>query len=373
MRAVNFYIILFLIGFGFSCKKKNYPVSTAENDVVFYFRGDVNSNPVLIEAGNDNYYMYSSYIQQVNGVYTFSGNLKKSDCSSCQGLSIRINDFKISSTGAGAVADSSFRKGLYPFIAGDKSPYSVEFASSYNRPAAGFQWDFGDGNTSTQANPTHTYVKSGTYNVCLTVTGVNSCVSTICNEQNIGPLNTSGRTSINAANIGVKTIQFSQSPVGFTPVSYLWDFGDGTPLVTLPAPLHPYANQGAYPVTLRVTDANNKVITARYNVVTMSDASSCATNYLVNSVSTVTSSPAYLNLRGIDVSWVDANGKVFTSNNTLQPATSYFEILSVEDYENNENQHKTKKVHVRFSATVYNGTQSMLINNAEAVVAVAYQ
>jgi len=32
-----------------------------------------------------------------------------------------------------------------------------------------WSWDFGDGNTSTSQNPTHTYADSGTYIVCLTV------------------------------------------------------------------------------------------------------------------------------------------------------------------------------------------------------------
>ena len=30
-------------------------------------------------------------------------------------------------------------------------------------------WDFGDGNTSTQQNPTHTYAANGNYTVCLTI------------------------------------------------------------------------------------------------------------------------------------------------------------------------------------------------------------
>lgn len=38
-----------------------------------------------------------------------------------------------------------------------------------------YAWDFGDGNTSTEANPTHTYGNEGEYNVCLTVS--NECGS----------------------------------------------------------------------------------------------------------------------------------------------------------------------------------------------------
>lgn len=39
--------------------------------------------------------------------------------------------------------------------------------------SSSYLWDFGDGNTSTDANPTHTYAQSGNYTV--TLTGYNSC------------------------------------------------------------------------------------------------------------------------------------------------------------------------------------------------------
>ena len=51
----------------------------------------------------------------------------------------------------------------------------------------GYSWDFGDGNTSTAMNPTHSYAGSGTYTVCLTVTGSSpegNCEATFCWEVN---------------------------------------------------------------------------------------------------------------------------------------------------------------------------------------------
>jgi len=45
-----------------------------------------------------------------------------------------------------------------------------------------WDWDFGDGSTSTQQNPIHTYISEGTYNVNLTVTdneGANSTVTKV--------------------------------------------------------------------------------------------------------------------------------------------------------------------------------------------------
>lgn len=44
-----------------------------------------------------------------------------------------------------------------------------------------YLWDFGDGNTSTEAFPIHYYESDGTYNVCLTITNTeDQCSDTIC-------------------------------------------------------------------------------------------------------------------------------------------------------------------------------------------------
>lgn len=37
--------------------------------------------------------------------------------------------------------------------------------------ATSYAWDFGDGETSTEQNPEHTYAEAGAYVVTLTVTG----------------------------------------------------------------------------------------------------------------------------------------------------------------------------------------------------------
>lgn len=52
-------------------------------------------------------------------------------------------------------------------------------------PVASYSWDFGDGSTSTLANPSHTYAKDGRYLVCLTVTYENGCVARYCMEVRI--------------------------------------------------------------------------------------------------------------------------------------------------------------------------------------------
>ena len=64
-----------------------------------------------------------------------------------------------------------------------QAPLTVNFSSAGSSDpegqALGYQWTFGDGGTSTAANPQHTYTTAGQYQARLTVSdGVNSTPST---------------------------------------------------------------------------------------------------------------------------------------------------------------------------------------------------
>jgi PKD repeat protein len=50
------------------------------------------------------------------------------------------------------------------------APLDVSFTAEVQGTAASYNWDFGDGSTSTEANPTHTFTAEGSYTVKLVVT-----------------------------------------------------------------------------------------------------------------------------------------------------------------------------------------------------------
>ena len=113
--------------------------------------------------------------------------------------------------------------------------------------ATNILWDFGDGNFSTEENPTHTYSENGTYTAILTAeincatVSQTAEIEIYCNE---------------IADIIVENISISPgTPVLFstetTGVAYLWDFGDGN-YSTEAAPTHTYAFPGAFTINLVV-------------------------------------------------------------------------------------------------------------------------
>ncbi|MCC6721968.1 MAG: PKD domain-containing protein [Bacteroidia bacterium] len=115
-----------------------------------------------------------------------------------------------------------------------------------------YQWKFGDGNTSSSTNPTHTYSSGGNYIVNLTATTDKGCVNSYTSNVVVFGKPTA---NFNVANVcqGV-TATFSNTSSGGT--TYAWEFGDGG-TSTLASPTHAYTNAGTYNVKLTVTNSNN--------------------------------------------------------------------------------------------------------------------
>ena len=114
-----------------------------------------------------------------------------------------------------------------------------------------YQWNFGDGQTSTQQNPSHQYSAVGNYNVTLTAScGQGVCTSTKSLSVSVYPIPTANFTA-NSVCLGNST-QFtntSTSTPGNQPMTYLWNFGDGQ-TSTQQNPTHQFSTAGAHTVTL---------------------------------------------------------------------------------------------------------------------------
>ena len=133
----------------------------------------------------------------------------------------------------------------------------TDLSSAYNSTIISYSWNFGDGTTSTEKNPTHKYQSSRTYTVTLEVTDSNGLKRTktasIPVNQNQAPVSSFTHTPSEPTT--ADSIQFTDSSYDLDGniVSWSWNFGDGTSS-TEKNPTHQYSTSGTYTVILQVLD-----------------------------------------------------------------------------------------------------------------------
>lgn len=365
MKIVGYILLLATVFFS-SCRKKDFPDTVPAPQGDFYFNGNIAGSAVSIKAGTNSYYMYSSHSLDNDGLYRFTADLKPAGCIDCKSsIRITINDFRYSAGNELAKIDSSLMIRPYPILGAPF--YAVQFRSIFNQSASSFLWNFGDKSSSAEANPVHLYSTPGNYSVSLKINSDYGCQQYISNIEKIRyPAN---HARISSFSTSANEMMFMVHASDSSASTYLWHFGDGG-VSNLSTPSHSYSIPGTYPVSVRIINAANDTLYARHNVATQTSPMPCISNYSIESVSQVPNPKPFST---IIIDWTDENGDVYTSNNVLQPKDSYFKILSIEDYDQNERGEKTKKIKVNFSCQVYNGARTKLISNGEAVVCVSYK
>ncbi|MFK7831905.1 MAG: PKD domain-containing protein [Winogradskyella sp.] len=126
---------------------------------------------------------------------------------------------------------------------------------SFSTDAVSYLWDFGDGNTSTEANPDYTYATGGLYTVTLTTTSSDGLEATATAD--VAPIfldfdftTLDSQVTFNNLTTGASTLT--------------WDFGDGNSVSWNSAedtaedpdisPVHGYLTEGTFQATLTATN-----------------------------------------------------------------------------------------------------------------------
>jgi PKD repeat protein len=197
-----------------------------------------------------------------------------------------------------------------------------------------WQWIFGDGTTSNEAQPDHGYAEPGTYTVCLvattifeTSTGLITCVDEYC-----APVVISGGSDpcagLNAAftwasaTASGNPVQFSNGTTGTgQSTTWLWDFGDGTTSNDA-QPLHEFPGPGTYEVCLTAItififpsgEALTCVDDFCASVVIAGEPQACDPSFALEIESEATNAgfilSASTNLPNNGITWIFANGLV---------------------------------------------------------------
>ena len=157
--------------------------------------------------------------------------------------------------GGGSPPDNSRPSAAFTPVCTDNTCRFTDGSADSDGTVSGWQWNFGDGSSSSQRNPSHTYAAGGEYTVTLTVTDNLGAQGSASKRVTAGtPANLPPTATFASSCAGLEcgfTDGSSDSDGSLT--DWQWDFGDGSSAGE-PNPSHVYASDGTYTVILTVTD-----------------------------------------------------------------------------------------------------------------------
>jgi len=173
---------------------------------------------------------------------------------------------------------------FFYFPAPDSNPaggdYVTQFIDmSWGDPTS-WDWDFGDGGTSTEQNPLHIYDDEGFYEVCLSIANpADSCESTYCEEIYVRNDTVNDCWAWFEYEMDELTVDFEGYLMNSQTGEYTWDFGDGTggdgPTIS-----HTYGTDGVYTVTLSVADSASGCYTTVTDMLVVGDVPFIVSGYV---------------------------------------------------------------------------------------------
>lgn len=124
-----------------------------------------------------------------------------------------------------------------------------------------YEWDFDDGNRSTQSTPKHSYAKEGLYTVSLTITDeenkIDKVIYPVQVYDNWPPVAVPNPKRLSTDGNTLKFQAKDSWDIDGSISDYNWDFDDANSSTEI-APVHTISNDGVYEVTLTVTDDKGK-------------------------------------------------------------------------------------------------------------------
>jgi gliding motility-associated-like protein len=127
--------------------------------------------------------------------------------------------------------------------------FFTNLSHGYSATIVSSQWNFGDGNSSTDFNPTHIYANPGSYIVTLSVTDDKGCSRSTQHNVIVNPLPVANFTANTVCFGNITSFSSTSTTSSGSIVTYLWDYGDGSPLSSGPNVTHLYADTGTFYVT----------------------------------------------------------------------------------------------------------------------------
>lgn len=371
-------LFLFLICTTIACGKKEIP-EPIDGTPVFFFDGQVNNEARTINAGDNDFFMFSEFNNDINEVISFTGRLGKTvDCSSnCEEeLVINIRNFEQNLSLSPGGISQAIRLGNYDFTEVEETStmfegFEVQFKnnSAVSHSSSQYDWSINNAVFSTEENPIDTFTQLN-FDVKLTVVQdtFEFCTSSI--TKSILPDSFPNcDVSFSVQGNPVQGVSLTATSLGTAPFIFLWNTGDTLETIELtPDTMLTYC--------VDVFDAtgctNSNCFVSDLTDVNNHNYCSAAFEYEIESISEIIPADT-IQLSTVNISYTDTTGIFYSSLQGDQNTNSFFEITAIADFENNERGEPTKKITLRFNAILFDENGNELpIESENTVIAVAY-
>ncbi len=132
---------------------------------------------------------------------------------------------------------------------GSTTTFNNQTTNPYSTNINSYAWDFGDANSSTQQNTTHTYATFGTYNVELKLDYGNNCADSLTNVVTVYEIPVATFAIADVCNDSIAT-PVNNSTISAGAMNHSWLFGDGSIATTGLNPSHTYQQSNTYTIQL---------------------------------------------------------------------------------------------------------------------------
>jgi PKD repeat protein len=272
-KLLTIFVICFIF---FSCSKEQEPLVIAPVSGFTYTIDKADYKKIQFQNASHSLISGSSYIWSFgdgeastveNPVHTFKENgnyqvtlkVTNGNLVDIAALSIIITNTPFDSTAPEPIILFTYSQNARVF--------QFQNASTRLLTNASFNWNFGDGNVSSDENPTHAYANDGIFSVVLKVTNNGksySCYKSVISSASSNPnYDTIQPVPMFVYSIEGKKVDFvNTSSFTTAKTTYTWNFGDGQ-VSPIENPSHVFDADGVYNVVLKVS---NGLFTVSYTV-----------------------------------------------------------------------------------------------------------
>jgi PKD repeat protein len=166
---------------------------------------------------------------------------------------------------------------------------TIEFSDASTSPAnviTSWLWEFGDGTSSADQNPHHTFTHDGTFHVCLTIHDNIGCSNQLCQDVIVNAVTSNCHTSFTSSQVtNTLTVAFTDASTSAgTITSWLWNFGDGT-TSSDQNPHHTFTHDGTFHVCLVTHDNQGCASDVCLDIIVTGVAASCHSSFTFGQIS----------------------------------------------------------------------------------------